>query len=158
MDTLLSPTRPTTDRAITPALLVTLALLSAVAPFATDLYLPAFPTMVTDLHTTATAVQLTQPAPMTAMHNLTGGHLPLGQHPQMETGPMVGHQECGHVGHVHPQSHPVARHPGLGDFEDRGADPVAITVQTSSSGSPSTVKFSPKWPGAKSFRPSSVLQ
>ena len=59
MDTLQSPTRPTADRAITPALLVTLALLSAVAPFATDLYLPAFPTMVTDLHTTATAVQLT---------------------------------------------------------------------------------------------------
>jgi MFS transporter, DHA1 family, multidrug resistance protein len=46
-------------RTITPALLVTLALLSAVAPFATDLYLPAFPTMVTELHTSATAVQLT---------------------------------------------------------------------------------------------------
>lgn len=59
MDTVQSTTRPTADRAITPALLVTLALLSAVAPFATDLYLPAFPTMVTDLHTTATAVQLT---------------------------------------------------------------------------------------------------
>jgi MFS transporter, DHA1 family, multidrug resistance protein len=38
---------------------VTLALLSAVAPFAADLYLPAFPTMVADLHTSATAVQLT---------------------------------------------------------------------------------------------------
>ena len=47
------------ERTITPALLVTLALLSAVAPFATDLYLPAFPTMVSDLHTSATAVQLT---------------------------------------------------------------------------------------------------
>ncbi|OFJ54989.1 Bcr/CflA family drug resistance efflux transporter [Mycolicibacterium grossiae] len=46
-------------RTITPALLVTLALLSAVAPFATDLYLPAFPAMVADLHTSATAVQLT---------------------------------------------------------------------------------------------------
>jgi DHA1 family bicyclomycin/chloramphenicol resistance-like MFS transporter len=44
---------------IAPALLVTLALLSAVAPFATDLYLPAFPTMVTQLHTTAAGVQLT---------------------------------------------------------------------------------------------------
>jgi MFS transporter, DHA1 family, multidrug resistance protein len=52
-------TRATGDRTITPALLVTLALLSAVAPFATDLYLPAFPVMVTDLHTSATAVQLT---------------------------------------------------------------------------------------------------
>lgn len=53
--------RTTTERgrAITPALLVTLALLSAVAPFATDLYLPAFPTMVADLNTSATAVQLT---------------------------------------------------------------------------------------------------
>jgi DHA1 family bicyclomycin/chloramphenicol resistance-like MFS transporter len=54
-----SHTRNTAERAITPALLVTLALLSAVAPFATDLYLPAFPTMVADLHTSATAVQLT---------------------------------------------------------------------------------------------------
>ena len=41
---------------ITPALLITLALLSAVAPFAIDLYLPAFPTMVDDLHTTPTGV------------------------------------------------------------------------------------------------------
>ena len=48
-----------TQAAITPALLVTLALLSAVAPFATDLYLPAFPTMVSDLHTSPTGVQLT---------------------------------------------------------------------------------------------------
>lgn len=47
------------ERTITATLLVTLALLSAVAPFATDLYLPAFPTMVTDLGTSATAVQLT---------------------------------------------------------------------------------------------------
>ncbi|WP_237573237.1 multidrug effflux MFS transporter [Mycolicibacterium lacusdiani] len=52
-------TRPQPTGTITPALLVTLALLSAVAPFATDLYLPAFPTMVDDLHTSATAVQLT---------------------------------------------------------------------------------------------------
>ena len=52
-------TRPEPTGTITPALLVTLALLSAVAPFATDLYLPAFPTMVGDLHTSATAVQLT---------------------------------------------------------------------------------------------------
>jgi DHA1 family bicyclomycin/chloramphenicol resistance-like MFS transporter len=54
-----SPTRAAPERTITPALLVTLALLSAVAPFATDLYLAAFPTMVSDLNTTATAVQLT---------------------------------------------------------------------------------------------------
>lgn len=44
---------------ITVGLLVTLALLSAVAPFATDLYLPAFPAMVDDLHTSPTNVQLT---------------------------------------------------------------------------------------------------
>lgn len=39
-------------------LLVVLALLSAVAPFATDLYLPAFPQMTVELQTSATAVQL----------------------------------------------------------------------------------------------------
>lgn len=39
-------------------LLLTLALLSGIAPFATDMYLPAFPEMVTDLATTATGVQL----------------------------------------------------------------------------------------------------
>ncbi|MEH3133150.1 MAG: multidrug effflux MFS transporter [Mycolicibacterium neoaurum] len=52
---------PHTDAAprITVGLLVTLALLSAVAPFATDLYLPAFPEMVDDLHTSPTTVQLT---------------------------------------------------------------------------------------------------
>jgi DHA1 family bicyclomycin/chloramphenicol resistance-like MFS transporter len=49
------PPRP----AITGALLLVLALLSAVAPFATDLYLSAFPLMTTDLGTSATAVQLT---------------------------------------------------------------------------------------------------
>ena len=40
-------------------LLLVLALLSAVAPFATDLYLSAFPLMTADLSTTATSVQLT---------------------------------------------------------------------------------------------------
>ena len=54
-----TPTRSQRERTITASLLVTLALLSAVAPFATDLYLPAFPTMVGDLGTSATAVQLT---------------------------------------------------------------------------------------------------
>lgn len=41
----------------TPAALVTLGLLAAVAPFATDLYLPAFPTMTHELHTSTTGVQ-----------------------------------------------------------------------------------------------------
>lgn len=51
--------RPDSGQRITPALLITLGLLSAVAPFATDLYLPAFPTMVADLHTSPTHIQLT---------------------------------------------------------------------------------------------------
>lgn len=44
--------------AVSMPLLVTLALLSTVAPFATDLYLSAFPAMTADLSTTATGVQL----------------------------------------------------------------------------------------------------
>ncbi|MXP21736.1 Bcr/CflA family efflux MFS transporter [Gordonia sp. HNM0687] len=40
------------------ALLLVLALLSAVAPFATDMYLPAFPQMTEELSVSATAVQL----------------------------------------------------------------------------------------------------
>ncbi|MDR1711260.1 MAG: multidrug effflux MFS transporter [Propionibacteriaceae bacterium] len=43
---------------VTGALLITLALLSAVAPLATDLYLSAFPQMVESLSTTASGVQL----------------------------------------------------------------------------------------------------
>ncbi|MCF6387885.1 multidrug effflux MFS transporter [Mycobacterium sp. MBM] len=54
-----TPVRTDTSPRITAGLLVTLALLSAVAPFATDLYLPAFPEMVLDLHTSPTNVQLT---------------------------------------------------------------------------------------------------
>jgi DHA1 family bicyclomycin/chloramphenicol resistance-like MFS transporter len=54
-----TPARTESAPRITAGLLVTLALLSAVAPFATDLYLPAFPEMVTDLHTSPTNVQLT---------------------------------------------------------------------------------------------------
>lgn len=46
-------------RSITPALLGTLALLSALGPFAIDLYLPSFPDMVVDLNTSAPMVQLT---------------------------------------------------------------------------------------------------
>ncbi|MDR7301494.1 multidrug effflux MFS transporter [Haloactinomyces albus] len=40
-------------------LVVILALLTAVAPLATDMYLPAFPDMAGDLETTATGIQLT---------------------------------------------------------------------------------------------------
>lgn len=49
----LAPPRP-----IGGAMLVTLAILAAVAPFGTDLYLSAFPAMTSDLATTATGVQL----------------------------------------------------------------------------------------------------
>ncbi|MGW0158362.1 multidrug effflux MFS transporter [Mycobacterium sp. NPDC003323] len=70
-----APARTGTAPRITPGLLVTLALLSAVAPFATDLYLPAFPQMVTDLQTTATDVQLTLTA---FLLGLAGGQLIFG--------------------------------------------------------------------------------
>ena len=56
MERLLAPGK---SRPIAGPLLLVLALLSAVAPFATDLYLSAFPTMTADLGTTATSVQLT---------------------------------------------------------------------------------------------------
>ncbi|MBF4584036.1 multidrug effflux MFS transporter [Curtobacterium sp. VKM Ac-2865] len=52
-------TSTTRQQGITTALLLVLGLLSAVAPFATDLYLPAFPEMTTELQTSATTVQLT---------------------------------------------------------------------------------------------------
>ncbi|OJV97341.1 MAG: Bcr/CflA family drug resistance efflux transporter [Microbacterium sp. 67-17] len=49
----------TTPRsAVSVPLLITLALLSTAAPFATDLYLSAFPAMTADLGTTAAGVQL----------------------------------------------------------------------------------------------------
>ncbi|WP_066934379.1 multidrug effflux MFS transporter [Microtetraspora fusca] len=44
---------------VRPALLLALALLSAVAPLATDMYLPAFTSMAADLGTDAAALQLT---------------------------------------------------------------------------------------------------
>jgi len=50
---------PTARAPLTAGLLFVLALLSAVAPFATDLYLPAFPAIAGDLATDATGVQLT---------------------------------------------------------------------------------------------------
>ncbi len=66
---------PTTTRGITTALLLVLGLLSAVAPFATDLYLPAFPQMTTELHTSATTVQLTLTA---FLVGVTAGQLVFG--------------------------------------------------------------------------------
>ncbi len=46
------------ERSISRAMLFTLALLAAVAPFGIDLYLSAFPAMTVELGTTATGVQL----------------------------------------------------------------------------------------------------
>jgi DHA1 family bicyclomycin/chloramphenicol resistance-like MFS transporter len=63
------------DAAISPWLLVVLALLSAVAPVATDLYLPAFPEMTAELQASATAVQLTLTA---FLLGLTFGQLMFG--------------------------------------------------------------------------------
>ncbi|MFC8190112.1 Bcr/CflA family efflux MFS transporter [Cellulomonas sp. NPDC057328] len=53
------PATAAPPRRLTGGLLLTLALLSAVAPFATDLYLAAFPQMTGDLRTDETGVQLT---------------------------------------------------------------------------------------------------
>jgi DHA1 family bicyclomycin/chloramphenicol resistance-like MFS transporter len=65
----------TTGRGITTALLLALALLSAVAPVATDLYLPAFPKMATDLDAGPSAVQLTL---MAFLLGITLGQLTFG--------------------------------------------------------------------------------
>ncbi|MCV7175878.1 multidrug effflux MFS transporter [Mycolicibacterium sphagni] len=67
--------RPRREAAISPWLLVVLALLSAVAPVATDLYLPAFPGMASELHASPTAVQLTLTA---FLLGLTFGQLTFG--------------------------------------------------------------------------------
>lgn len=75
--TTVTQTDSTTHReaAISPWLLIVLALLSAVAPVATDLYLPAFPEMTAELHGSATAVQLTLTA---FLLGLTFGQLMFG--------------------------------------------------------------------------------
>jgi len=67
---------PTTrQQGITTGLLLVLGLLSAVAPFATDLYLPAFPQMTGELHASATTVQLTLTA---FLVGVTAGQLVFG--------------------------------------------------------------------------------
>ncbi len=50
---------PAPSGGVSPGLLLVIGLLSVIAPFATDLYLPAFPTMVDELGTSASGVQLT---------------------------------------------------------------------------------------------------
>ncbi|MFC7401921.1 multidrug effflux MFS transporter [Citricoccus sp. GCM10030269] len=69
------PTPEPAPRAPTTLLVGLLALLSAVAPLATDMYLPAFPDVATDLGTTASGVQLTLTA---FMLGLAAGQLVIG--------------------------------------------------------------------------------
>ncbi|RMI02861.1 multidrug effflux MFS transporter [Cellulomonas triticagri] len=73
----LDPAAPATApaRALAPATTVVLALLTAIAPLATDMYLPAFPRMATELGTSATAVQLSL---TTFMVGLALGQLVIG--------------------------------------------------------------------------------
>ncbi len=66
---------PSRSTSIATPLLLVLGLLSAVAPFATDLYLPAFPQMTTELATSATTVQLTLTA---FLVGVTAGQLVFG--------------------------------------------------------------------------------
>jgi DHA1 family bicyclomycin/chloramphenicol resistance-like MFS transporter len=47
------------EKEIGPTLLLTLGLLAALAPFATDIYLPTFPEMTAELHSSASGIQLT---------------------------------------------------------------------------------------------------
>jgi DHA1 family bicyclomycin/chloramphenicol resistance-like MFS transporter len=68
------PSTPAT-RAITTPLLLTLGLLSAVAPLSTDLYLASFPQMASDLGASTTQVQLTLTA---FLAGLTVGQLVFG--------------------------------------------------------------------------------
>ncbi|WP_083713514.1 multidrug effflux MFS transporter [Brachybacterium sp. P6-10-X1] len=71
--------RPRTQRAVAPAptalLIGVLALLSTVSPLATDMYLPAFPQIASDLGTPASGVQLTLTA---FMVGLAAGQLVIG--------------------------------------------------------------------------------
>ena len=53
-------------------------------------------------------------------------HLALFDHPEVEAGPVVGDEQGGNPRVVHPNPDPEARHSRLGDFEDCGADSVAI--------------------------------
>ncbi|GAY17200.1 multidrug effflux MFS transporter [Mycobacterium sp. shizuoka-1] len=75
MPTATQPGSVQKDATISVWLLMVLALLSAVAPVATDLYLPAFPEMTAELRGSATAVQLTLTA---FLLGLTFGQLMFG--------------------------------------------------------------------------------
>jgi len=67
--------QPTGGGEVSLKLLVTLALLCAIGPFAVDMYLPTFPALATDLSTSAASVQLTL---TTFMLGMAAGQLVLG--------------------------------------------------------------------------------
>ncbi len=67
--------RKSADTGVAGLLLVVLGLLSAVAPFATDMYLPSFTGMAANLHTSASSVQLTL---TTFLIGLAAGQLVIG--------------------------------------------------------------------------------
>lgn len=64
-----------TARPVSAALIATVVMLTAIAPLATDMYVPAFPDVARDLGTSATAVQLTLTTFFTgmALGQLAGG-------------------------------------------------------------------------------------
>ena len=71
----------------------------------------------------------------------------LGDDAQVEAGAAVRDHQRRHSRLVQPHADAVARDARLGDLELGRADAVPVAdVQTSSSGRPSTVKFSPNWP------------
>ncbi len=57
---------------------------------------------------------------------ITTADLSLFEHAEVKTWPVVRHQQGRHAGIVHPNSHPVAGHPGLCHLEEGAANPVAI--------------------------------
>jgi hypothetical protein len=59
-------------------------------------------------------------------NRLPGLHRALGQHAEIEPGPVPGHQQRGQLRIVHPDTDPEAGDPRLGDLEDRVADLVPV--------------------------------
>src|ERR1700689_2308654 len=57
---------------------------------------------------------------------LTGLHRTLGQHAEIEPGPVTGNQQRRHPGIIHPDPHPEAGDPRLGYLENRAADLVPV--------------------------------
>gem|GEM_PF-6592814 len=58
---------------------------------------------------------------------VAGLHLSFGDDAQVETGPMVGHEQRRQPRFAHAHTHPEAGHPRLGDLELGLPDPVPVT-------------------------------